>query len=335
MADNEIVVIEHNSSILTQPSSQAPDDVTFLAHWKEFLPMFIGSGKPSRDTIKTYYSAIEQFLDWCFEHNYHPMNIHDYQMRLFLNWLYNRDYKKETIALKIIAVRNFYGAAHKLHVIESNPVMDINVPQGSDDELIRFFTPNQLYEIVEAFNEEVDLFQRERNLSMLYLMGVEGLRNIEIHRINREDIDWDTGTIVVRGKGHNRIIYPCEDTLTRIKTYLSLCPEETLIKRDNLTPLFLSKSHRNQWGRISRNGLRFVMNKALEQTGYKKEGISCHVFRHSTATNLYAATKDLRLVQETLGHRNPQVTAKYAHLQERMTKRRTAAIVPTPAGKKS
>ena len=54
----------------------------------------------------------------------------------------------------------------------------------------------------------------------------------------------------------------------------------------------------------------------------------CHVFRHSCGTNLYAATKDLRVVQETLRQRDPKVTARYAHVQQRMDKRYTSSIVP-------
>lgn len=55
-------------------------------------------------------------------------------------------------------------------------------------------------------------------------------------------------------------------------------------------------------------------------------GLSCHVFRHSCGTNLYAETKDLRLVQDTLRHRDPKVTARYAHLTGRLEHRSTSVI---------
>ena len=75
------------------------------------------------------------------------------------------------------------------------------------------------------------------------------------------------------------------------------------------------------------DGLR-VMNEALKLAGLKKAGASCHVLRHSCGTNLYANTKDLRLVQETLRQRNPAIAARYAHVQDRLTNRRTANITP-------
>lgn len=303
----------------------------FLEHWKEFLPMYIGNGRPSKDTIINYTSSIDQFIDWTLARQRHPLDADDYSMRLYLKWLYDKEYKKDSVALKIAAVRSFFTAARMLGVIFDNPVKNIVVPQSGAEERIYFFTPDQLYEIESMINKEENEFRRLRNLSAFYLMGVEGLRNVEIHRMHQEDIDWTQGSILVRGKGKNRTIFPCGDTLERIDKYLQVVPDEELIKKEKgLTPLFLSDSNFNQWGRISRNGLRYIMNGILEGAGYKKPGVSCHVFRHSTGTNLYAATKDLRLVQDQLGHAKPETTARYAHLQERMTKRRTSAIVPHP-----
>ena len=329
MDDKQPGLISNAAGNVIPFNPRVPDRDLFLAHWKEFLPMYVKGGRPSRDTMVNYISAIDQFLDWCAEKKYHPLAIHDYQMRLYLQWLYGRSYKQDSIALKIIAVRNFYTAAHKMGVIPINPARDIRVFQDSGGELINFFTPTQLYEIEIAMSSEENLFRRHRNICMMYMMGVEGLRNVEVHRMNQEDIDFDNGIIEIHGKGKERVIYPCEDTFKHLDDYLSLCPIQDDIRRENgRTPLFLSDSNLNLWGRLSRNGIRYIMNYALKIAGYKKPGVSCHAFRHSTGTNLYAATKDLRLVQDVLGHQNPKTTARYAHLQERMSKRSTSAIVP-------
>ncbi len=41
-------------------------------------------------------------------------------------------------------------------------------------------------------------------------------------------------------------------------------------------------------------------------------GATLHSLRHFFATALYQTSRDLRLVQEALGHSNPNVTAVYA-----------------------
>lgn len=308
-------------------SVMSPD--YFLAHWQEILPRYIGHGRPAFDTMVHYTSYINQFFDWCAAIHRHPMEVTDYEMRGFLEWLYGQGYKDDTIAVKLVAIRRFFAAAERLHIIAENPCQDIYVPNATPDELIHFFTPDQLYEICTFYGENEDAFLRERNISIVYLMGVEGMRNVEIHRMNREDIDMDVNSIFVRGKGHDRRIFPCEETMAHLRAYLAACPAK-VAKDGAFTPMFLSASRGHKFGRLSRNGIRFIMDQSLIETGFKKPGVSCHAFRHSAGTNLYAATKDLRLVQDTLGHRDPKTTARYAHVQERMNNRRTAAIVPRP-----
>ena len=137
---------------------------------------------------------------------------------------------------------------------------------------------------------------------------------------------------MIRGKGHKgrlEPIYPCDETFAVLEEYLKAIPMDREIKKDGvLTPLILSSSNRNLLGRISRNGLRSIMNKALDACDLKHPGYSCHVFRHSCGTNLYHETKDLRLVQDVLRHRDPKITARYAHVADRLNKRYTSKLVP-------
>lgn len=234
----------------------------------------------------------------------------------------------------LAAVRAFYAAAKKIYLIEVNPAADVEAPsvEHNGDALLHFYTPQQMNEIIHVFDEDKDAFTRTRNKLILYLMGVEGLRNIEVHRACVEDINWEASAIMVRGKGTKgrmEPIYPCEETFELIEEYLKAIPTNHKIKKDGvLTPLILFSSNRNFLGCISRNGIRAIMNKALEACNLKHPGYSCHVFRHSCGTNLYHETKDLRLVQDILRHCDPKVIARYAHVADRLTKRYTSRLVP-------
>lgn len=327
------VAVATPTTISTATASIMSPDY-FVAHWQEILPRYIGHGRPSADTMVHYTSYIQQFFDWCTAIGRHPMAVTDFEMRGFLEWLYGQGYKDDTIAVKLVSIRRLFNAAERLHIIIDNPCQDLYVPNATPDELIHFFTPDQLYEICEFYGINDDVFLRERNIAIVYLMGVEGMRNVEVHRMNREDIDTDMNSIFVRGKGHDRRIFPCDETMSHLKAYLSTCPAK-VPKDGAFTPMFLSNSHKNKNGRLSRNGIRFIIDQSLVETGFKRPGVSCHALRHSAGTNLYAATKDLRLVQDTLGHRDPKTTARYAHVQERLKNRRTASIVPRPQPPKS
>ena len=330
--------LENTSLMQKQPrigmQSEKIDADYFVTHFEEFIPRYIAKGNPSEDTLTHYNNQIRNFIRWCLKDSIHPLSVTEYQMRIFREWLVNQNYKAETIQHMLAAIRAFYLAAVKMHIIEENPVNDITAPTvySNNDALLHFYTPEQINKVVQVFTQDEVAFTRYRNMLILYLMGVEGLRNIEVHRACLEDINWDVKAFMVRGKGSKgRIdpIYPCDDTFKLLEQYLASVPKDNSIKKDGmLTPLILSSSHRNYLGRISRNGIRSIMNKALTAANLKHAGLSCHIFRHSCGTNLYQATKDLRVVQETLRQRDPKVTARYAHVNRRLESRVTSALVP-------
>lgn len=64
-------------------------------------------------------------------------------------------------------------------------------------------------------------------------------------------------------------------------------------------------------GPITRWGLHHLWKKCLRRAGLPTH-FGTHAARHSFATETYRKTRDLRLVQEQLGHRSPTTTAIYA-----------------------
>ena len=300
----------------------------FIAHFYEYLPRYIAGGAPTADTRDTYELAIRLFLHWCMEQNLHPLNdIHDYQIRIYMEDMRTRGYSAATLMIKGAAIRAFYKVAQRLSFIAENPCADLQLrnPQHLDEDY-KYLTVDQIKEICEGLAADKNALRRLRNLLIVYLMGVEGLRVVEVMRLSDEDIDWQRGRIEIRGKGHAGIIYPCAETFQLLQAYIET--RGTVPPVSRLTPTIISCSPNNRNGRITRVGIRYVINKALTDAGLKQPGYACHLFRHSCGTNLYQETKDLRVVQETLRQRSPKVTAKYAHVHERMENRHTQGITP-------
>ena len=300
----------------------------FIAHFYEYLPRYIAGGAPTADTRDTYELAIRLFLHWCMEQNLHPLSdVHDYQIRVYMEEMRTRGYSAATLMIKGAAIRAFYKVAQRLSFITENPCADLQLrnPQHLDEDY-KYLTVDQIKEICEGLTADQNALRRLRNLLIVYLMGVEGLRVVEVMRLSDEDIDWQRGRIEIRGKGHAGIIYPCEETFQLLKAYIE---ERGPVPPENrLTPTVISCARNNAQGRITRVGIRYVINKALTEAGLKQPGYACHLFRHSCGTNLYQETKDLRVVQETLRQRSPKVTAKYAHVHDRMERRYTRGITP-------
>lgn len=67
------------------------------------------------------------------------------------------------------------------------------------------------------------------------------------------------------------------------------------------------------WGEpLSRTTVHYAFERACEAAGIAD--FRWHDLRHTFASHLVMAGVDLRTVQELLGHRDPKMTMRYAHL---------------------
>ena len=308
-----------------------PDD--FIARFSQWLPLYIGSGHPTVDTLATYETSINLYLKWCREANLHPFAARDEHIRLYRYFLDSKQkLSPSSIRLKLIAIKAFYSIAIKLELLKQNPCEDIDLPRmnKANDDDFKYYSVEQIGEICNTFLT-MEPLMCARNQLIVFLMGIEGLRRVEIMRLNDEDIDWQNKRIWIRGKGKGDFIYPCDASMEKLSVYLERRgPVEK--EQNDFTPTIISLSHRSYGRRISRLGVYEIVNRALEWAGVKYPGHACHTLRHSCGTNLYRNTKDIRLVQETLRHSSPNMTARYAHVSDRAEKRATRNIVPTNVG---
>lgn len=322
---SEIVKVGNELELVNEYEVPSPD--YYVEHYKSFLPLYISSFHPRDDTLRTYAQHIDAFIAYCRTVRIHPLDVRDMQMRIYASRLIETGHSDSGVSLRLSTLRAFFGAAVKLKIIKRNPCDNIHVRiPPKDDDQFKAFNTDEIQSIIDAISKEDCKERSLRDKAMVMLMACEGLRVVEVMRMNDEDIDWQTGVIRIHGKGHEGTIYPSFKTMKAIEDYVNARP--TRIVEGNVTPTFVSFARRNYGIRMQRCGIRKVINKVLVELGYKEKGVSCHALRHSCGTNLYAATKDLRVVQETLRQRDPKVTARYAHVAERMAQRATNAIAP-------
>lgn len=295
--------------------------------YQNLLPRYIAGGNPSEDTLRHYHDEIDYYLNWCNDNAYAPLiDITDIEAFQYLDFLNKQNYSDATINIKICAARTFYFVAKRLKLIRENPFDDVKPKKPAyDDTDFDYFTLEDLKDICASVIKRDDPTAK-RDLAIVMLMSVEGLRTIEVHRLSDEDINFDRKSILIHGKGKNSFIYPCDDTFNVLKNYLENRPAS--VPDEFGTPTFIGYTPKFFGQRISRNGIRWSINHILAAIGKKKKGSSCHTLRHSCGTNLYEATKDLRLVQETLRHSDPKTTARYSHVSERTKDRTTSKISP-------
>ena len=304
----------------------------FLDNYEDVLKKYIAGGKPSDDTTKNYFGRIRKFLSWCKDNDFKPLRVQEQHIILYRDFLVQENQKAVTMSAKLTAIRKFYHLAQKFHIISENPAEDVKAPRDPDAALVNipYLTAGKLEYLFHSIPSDTEKELRDKVI--IAFMAIEGLRTVEIHRMNEEDINVEQQTILIHGKGKNSMIYPRPDTFALLMRYLE-SKDRFRIKankkqnyEDGLTPVFTSTSNNMYGHRIIRQAVRDAVNKWLKAAELKEKGQAGHMLRHTCATLLYKETKDLKQIQETLRHSNINMSSKYAHLTDRQENRYTNSI---------
>jgi len=200
-----------------------------------------------------------------------------------------RDYKATTLHRIISSLSSFYRYLYAQGVIEANPLAAVDRPRIKEKE-IKYLKHNQVMKLIGSIPEE-----ELRDKLIIRLIYATGVRVSELCSMDIGDIDFEDNTIRVRGKGGKiRVVFVDEETLEDIERFSA----------GRITgPLFVG-----QLGRaISPRTVQHIFKK------WAPEGITPHKIRHSYASELYKRSKNLRVVQENLGHSSIQTTEIYLH----------------------
>ena len=187
-------------------------------------------------------------------------------------------------------LRMFFGWAHRLELIQKNPIGAIDCPSAKPSRNI--LTPDQMKAVLE-----MDL--ADWMLATVLLGGFAGLRTIEIARMDWSDIDASTGEIHIRpgvGKdagGFDQRIVNFTEPLTRRGEWL----EKTSVKfhRGRIMPVALRAFHKE----------RQALALALKWQSWPD-----NCLRHSFATYHLARSKNPSLTAFQMGHTSPAMVQR-------------------------
>lgn len=297
--------------------SQHPDIIQKAAEW---FKLDVANGDAREDTIKTYLSQVRQWFVWCRDQGVAPAAAKADDLKRYRGSLVDRGAKHSTISLKLTTIRRFYQGAVDRRLLAENPVAGIKAPRDrSAYEKTKHLTAGEAELLFRAIPDNTLRSLRDR--AMLMLMTVEGLRRVEIVRMNVCDLvhlsDPAEAKILVHGKGKDSYIYPREDTITMIGDYLD-ARGRMPADGGGEEPLFVSIDKGDTpRRRLSRIGLNGIVDKYFVAVGVKREGVSCHALRHTCGHLIYRETKDLRVVQEVLRHSSPATAAKYSDVDSK------------------
>jgi integrase/recombinase XerD len=219
-------------------------------------------------------------------------------------------------------IRRFYTAAISKGLVKENPAIGVKPPREKVDaaERITYLELPELRQLLAAIPLDESL-KSLRDRSLLAIMALQGPRTVELHRANFGDLvrckeNWG---IRVEGKGSIRTIPLRPDLASLLWQYLEARETEgEVLMKDS--PLFIAVGNRFGGQRLSRRGIRWIVDDYLAASGLKTNNnrtISAHSLRHTAGTLALRGGADLRQIQDLLGHKDPKTTALYAHVSER------------------
>lgn len=219
-------------------------------------------------------------------------------------------YAAASVNKRLRALSNLWRVLDGRHA--PNPVRE--VPEADEIESEPRALP---YGVIEAILEAMPDVTRapkgakraagNRTKARLAVMAWTGLAHVQLAGLRREDVDWDGPSVWVRGRrkgaagterrGHRKPITP--QAVTALRRFDTL----------------------NCWGRFSHASMRKSLRTACRKVEdrFRRDGITIDLsrvrpydFRHSYATALLAATRDLQTTQRLMLHQSASTTERYA-----------------------
>lgn len=187
-----------------------------------------------------------------------------------------------------------------------------------------FLAPDQVEQVIAAIDRSTT--SGRRALAILLLLARLGLRACEVVALELDDLRWDVGEIVVRGKGrvHHRLPLP-DDVGKALALYLREARGRSVSRR-----VFLRRCAPHV-GLSGPTAVCVVAREALRRVGLRLDGrVGAHIFRHSLATRMLRHGASLPEISQVLRHRSTATTKLYAKVDLEAL-RGVALPWPTPA----
>jgi site-specific recombinase XerD len=148
-------------------------------------------------------------------------------------------------------------------------------------------------------------FRTARDLAIVGLMLLQGLRSAEVLALNRDDALLSEAQLRVPGKGNKfRFLPLAPETVQLLEHYLRLERPDSCS-----AALFVSLKGRMRGVRMTRAGLPSLFRHHRQTTSIKLA--NPHRFRHPFASDMIRAGMSLPALMQLLGHANIQTTMLY------------------------
>jgi integrase/recombinase XerD len=259
----------------------------------------------ARSTVVGYLSIARRLLtERCGNKGPCPRNLCPADLHRFIlreGQRVSRTHARTTVT----ALRSFLRFLHQRGAIKTDLAAALlGVAHWRFSHVPKSLSPEQVEQLLRSCDRSTPAGQRD--YAILLLLARLGLRGGEVLAMTLDDLDWEHGEMVVRGKGQRleRLPLP-RDVGTALVNYLRhvrpACPARHVFIRLR-APLH----------RLRLTAICCVVRRALKRAGLNPDFKGAHLLRHSLATTMLRRGASLGEIGQILRHKQPTTTQIYA-----------------------
>lgn len=195
-------------------------------------------------------------------------------------------------------IRRALNLACEWGLLQKNPAKGIR-PFNADNQVERYLTDDELRRLMRV----LQVWENRPFALLVTWLICSGCRSAEARLATHECIDYENRVWIIQSetsKSKRRRSVPLNDVA------LSVLDE---LKARGQTTGYLFVGKRGPYRHLTKNWARVCEAADLK-------GLRLHDLRHSYASMLVNAGHSLYAVQQALGHSDPKVTMRYAHLSK-------------------
>ncbi len=276
----------------------AAERPTLAKLWESYAR--IHSGGPSWRTDKTNFGHLKDM------HGKFSDEIKTKDVDALRDTLIQVGKKPQTIKHILGLLRRLLRFGVEQEFCEISPHLQFKMPKV-DNQKTECLTPKQVQRLMKALAEE-----ENQNLAALVRLALAtGMRRGALFGLQWNDIDFDRGFITLRGEHAKK-----RKTETIPLTNLGRAILEQ-VEHTESTYVFPGK-----FGDKPRTNLDRMLRRVKKKAQLPKDFRPLHGLRHTYASWLASSgSVDIYTLQRLLTHESPQMTARYAHLQDEAMKK--------------
>jgi len=204
-----------------------------------------------------------------------------------------------------VVIKQFFDFLYKHEEINNNPAVNvesIKVTQKRPE----YLSSEQYINFLKTIEKDSTPYYKKRDLMLVKTLIMTGLRRAEIVGLNVGDVDLSKLRFsVTRKGGHEEYVIIHNKLVEDLSNYLKI------INRNGDEPLFMSKKGQ----RLSASSVWHLIKVYSKKAGLNGD-VTVHSLRHTFATALLSQNVQLPYIQQLMGHKSPQTTSRYLHIQD-------------------